>query len=25
MGMVVGNEQVKRNFRFVIERIFPYI
>ena len=25
MGMVVGNEQVKRNFQFVIERIFPYI
>jgi len=25
MGIVVGNENVKRNFQFVIERIFPYI
>ncbi|MBW2560353.1 MAG: MBL fold metallo-hydrolase [Deltaproteobacteria bacterium] len=25
MGIVVGNEQVKRNFQFVIERILPYI
>ncbi|MDD5723988.1 MAG: MBL fold metallo-hydrolase [Syntrophales bacterium] len=25
MGIIVGNENVKRNFRFVIERIFPYI
>jgi len=25
MGMVVGNEQVKRNFQLVIDHIFPYI
>ncbi len=25
MGIIVGNEQVKQNFRLVIERIFPYI
>lgn len=24
MGIIVGEEEVKRNFRFVIERIFPY-
>ncbi|MDO9515991.1 MAG: MBL fold metallo-hydrolase [Syntrophales bacterium] len=25
MGIIVGNENVKRNFQLVIERIFPYI
>jgi hydroxyacylglutathione hydrolase len=25
MGIIVGNENVKQNFQFVMERIFPYI